>query len=230
MKNKKRMKQLTPLLLLLIPLFLYVGINAYALISGEREIDSLRDADPSEQFDAILILGAGVRSDGTPSHMLEDRLLTAVELYNNEVCSTVIVSGDHGQEHYDEVNTMKDYLIQKGIPSSHIFMDHAGFSTYDSLYRAKEIFGANRLLIVTQRYHAYRALMIGRMLGVECRAVAAPILATDAKSYAGQSWYSLRESVARCKDFFYGLVQPEPVYLGEKISLSASGDVTNDKV
>ena len=217
------------ILLFLLPVFFYVGINAYAVFSAREELFSLADANKMDfKPTAILVLGAGVFENGKPSNMLEDRLLTALELYEKGFSDTILVSGDHGSAEYDEVNVMKRYLTDRGVPSERIFMDHAGFSTYDSLYRARKIFGVESLIIVTQEYHAYRALMIGRHLGVECRAVSAPILSSQASSYVGQNWYFFRESIARCKDFFFCFLRPLPSYLGDSISLSGSGDVTND--
>ena len=224
-----RKKEILIVLLVLFAVFVlfYLGVNLYTRLSAKGELYSLESKDIGKA-DAILVLGAGVRNDNTPSNMLEDRLLTAFQLYERGVSDKVIVSGDHGQVQYDEVGVMKDYLIEKGIPSDRIFMDHAGFSTYDSLYRAKSIFSAESLVIVTQEYHAYRALMIGRHLGMDVTGVAAPILCTTATSYVNQPWYSFRESIARCKDFIWCLAKPKPNILGEKISLESSGDVTND--
>lgn len=214
----------------LLPLIYYIGTNLYALLSGAPRIYSWEERETLfEKADAILVLGAGVRSNGTPSNMLEDRLLCALDLYERGFAPTVIVSGDHGQVEYDEVNVMKNYLVDRGVPSDRVFMDHAGFSTYDSLYRAGAIFGAERVLIVTQRYHSYRALMIGKHLGLETFSVPAPILSTNANRYVKQEWYSFRESLARSKDFLYCITKPEPKFLGEKILLTESGDLTNDK-
>lgn len=229
METKKKRMIFILLLILFLPILFYGGVNAYAILSARSEGVDLENADfGGTHFDAILVLGAGVRSNGTPSNMLEDRLLTALELYEKGVSDRILVSGDHGSEDYDEVGVMKNYLINKGVPSEDIFMDHAGFSTYDSLHRAGSVFGAESLVIVTQEYHAPRALMIGRHLGIECRAVYAPILSTEATGYVGQSWYSFRETVARCKDFIYSVFRPDPAFLGDPISLSGSGDVTND--
>jgi len=210
---------------------LYIGINLYAIISGSSDLYTIEETTKEKhgEFDAILVLGAGVRQDASPSNMLEDRLLTALSLYEAGVCDTVIVSGDHGREEYDEVNVMKSYLIEKGVPSEKIFMDHAGFSTYDSICRAKKVFGAEKLIVVTQKYHAYRALMIGRMLGVKCEGVIAPVLTGTYSVYPKQGWYSFRESIARCKDFFYSAAHVDPKFLGNRISLKGSGDVTNDR-
>ncbi len=227
--KKKRVVQIIGFLLLL-PIILYIAINVYSYARSRGEIVSLENAEEiSSAPDAILVLGAGVRPGGIPSNMLEDRLLTAVELYKKGICDTVIVSGDHGSPDYDEVNVMKEYLIEKGIPSERIFMDHAGFSTYDSLYRARAIFGAEELVIVTQEYHTFRALMIASALEIEAFSVPAPILSSENERYPKQTWYSFRESVARVKDFVFCLFQPEPALLGEEISLRESGDATNDR-
>jgi len=133
------------------------------------------------------------------------------------------MSGDHGTVEYDEVNAMKQYAIEKGIDSEQIFMDHAGFSTYESIYRAKEIFGAERVVIITQEYHLYRALYIADALGLEAYGVA-----SDQRTYSGQTMRDVREILARNKDFLTSLFKPKPTYLGETISLDGSGDVTND--
>ena len=141
---------------------LIIITNVYMIFITKSKIKNIEELK-SEEIDCILVLGAGIR-DNNPTPMLEDRLLTGIELYTNNVSNKIIVSGDHGQEHYDEVNVMKDYLLEKDIPSENIFMDHAGFSTYDSIYRAKEIFKAKKVVIVTQKYHLYRALYIAKEL------------------------------------------------------------------
>lgn len=174
--------------------------------------------------DCILVLGAGVRPNGSPSHMLEDRLLTGISLYEEGISPKLLMSGDHGREGYDEVNCMKDFAKEKGVPSEDIFMDHAGFSTYESLVRAKEVFGAKKVVIVTQKYHLYRALYMAEALGLEAVGVSA-----DLRGYSGQAVREVRELLARAKDFVYTMVKPAPTYLGDPISLLGSGDVTNDK-
>lgn len=172
--------------------------------------------------DCILILGAGVRSDGSPSNMLEDRLLVGIDIYDSGFCKTLLMSGDHGRLDYDEVNCMKNYAANAGIPTEDIFMDHAGFSTYESLYRAKEVFGAKKVIIVTQKYHLYRALYVAKSLGIEAVGVSA-----DLRTYYGQSLRETRELAARIKDFGYTIFKPLPTYLGEPISLDGDGNVTN---
>ena len=134
------------------------------------------------------------------------------------------MSGDHGTEDYDEVNIMKQFAIEKGIPSENIFMDHAGFSSYESIYRAKEIFKAKKIIIVTQEYHLYRALYIAKQLGVEAYGVA-----SDSRQYVGAAYREIREILARNKDFIKCILKLKPTYLGETIPVSGNGDITNDK-
>lgn len=172
--------------------------------------------------DCILILGAGVRDDGSPSHMLEDRLLTGIDLYQSGQCKTLLMSGDHGREEYDEVNCMKDYAVNAGVLTEDIFMDHAGFSTYESLYRAREVFGAKKIVIVTQKYHLYRALYVADALGLDAVGVPA-----DLRTYYGQSMRETRELAARVKDWLYTIIKPLPTYLGDPIDLTGDGSVTN---
>jgi len=174
--------------------------------------------------DCILVLGAGVREGGKPSLMLSDRLSTSIALYESDVCDRLLMSGDHGRVEYDEVNVMKDIAVKAGVPSEHVFMDHAGFSTYDSLYRAKHIFQAEKVIIVTQRYHLYRALYIARALGIEAIGVAAP-----GENYYGQTYREVREMAARTKDFLLTITKPEASIMGEAIPVSGNGNVTNDK-
>jgi len=133
------------------------------------------------------------------------------------------MSGDHGRKEYDEVNVMKQFAIDRGIASEHVFMDHAGFSTYESLYRARDIFETERIIIVTQKYHIYRALYIADKLGLEAYGVA-----SDPRRYAGQNIRDLREIAARVKDYFTVIIKPTPTYLGETIPINGNGDLTND--
>lgn len=174
-------------------------------------------------YDCILVLGCGVHGD-TPSHMLEDRLLQGIALYHDGLSPKMIMSGDHGREHYDEVNVMKSFAVERGVASADVFMDHAGFSTYESMYRAKEVFQAEKILIVTQKYHLYRAVYDARALGLDAYGVA-----SDPRTYAGQLYRDIREVLARSKDFVYSVFKPEPTYLGEAIPVSGNGDLTNDK-
>lgn len=200
-----------------------LGINAHVKHAVSSRIIQSEQAADLLDVDCILVLGCGVRDDGTPSDMLRDRLDRGIELYNLGASAKLLMSGDHGQSEYDEVNVMKQYAIEDGIASSDIFMDHAGFSTYESMYRAKEIFGADKILIVTQEYHLYRALYIATQLGMDAYGVS-----SDYHVYSGQFLRDGREILARNKDFLMTVVKPKPTYLGEAIPISGNGDLTND--
>ena len=201
-----------------------VGISAYTVHRTSGRILSDADAAKLENVDCILVLGCKVHSDGEPSAMLEDRLKQSVALYQANAAPKLLMSGDHGQESYNEVKSMRQYAIDCGIPSSDVFMDHAGFSTYESIYRAKEVFQAKKIIIVTQQYHLYRALYVAEALGVEAYGVSA-----DYRQYAGQTMRELREILARDKDFFTSVFKPHPTYLGEAIPISGDGNLTNDE-
>lgn len=224
----KKHKILKVALIFLICLAVIIGIlvicvNAYVKNTGGSNIITSESAAELKDIDCIMVLGCQVKGNGNPSDMLADRLRRGIELYEKGVAPKIIMSGDHGRKTYDEVNTMKKVAIEEGIPSEDIFMDHAGFSTYESVYRAKEIFGADRIVIVTQEYHLYRALYIAERLGVETYGVG-----SDYHKYWGQSKREIREILARCKDFVKTILKPEPTYLGEIIPVNGDGDVTND--
>ena len=199
------------------------GINAYVKHVGGRNILSEEEACEMKDVDCIIVLGCQVRSDKSPSDMLKDRLDHALVLYEGNASKKLLMSGDHGRTDYDEVNAMKQYAVDRNVSSEDVFMDHAGFSTYEPVYRAKEIFGCERVIIVTQEYHLYRALYIAERLGLEAYGVAA-----DGYDYPGQTLREMREILARNKDFLTGIIKPKPTYLGEKINISGNGNVTND--
>ena len=219
------MKKVTMILAIIVVILalIILTINLYVKETTKKQIINNSDYTKLENIDYIIVLGAGIWGD-KPSPMLEDRLLEGINLYNNNVSNKIIMSGDHGREEYDEVNIMKNYAIEKGVPSENIFMDHAGFSTYESIYRAKEIFKAKKVVIVTQKYHLYRALYIANQLGLEAYGVG-----SDPRKYVGATYRELREILARDKDFIKCIFKPEPTYLGETISVSGNGNATNDK-
>lgn len=209
--------------LIILGILLVLGINFYVVLSTKNQFSNIEDLKNVEDIDCIIILGAGIWGD-KPSPMLEDRLLEGIKLYESSIAPKIIMSGDHGREEYDEVNIMKSFAIERGVPSEDIFMDHAGFATYDSIYRAKEIFEAKRIVIVTQDYHLYRALHIANSLGIEAYGVP-----SNPRKYGGQFIRDIREILARDKDFVKCLFKPEPTYLGESIPVSGDGNITNDK-
>ncbi len=202
-----------------------LGVNAYVTLSANGKILTSEEAAKLDGVDCIIVLGCQVKPDKTPSDMLKDRLTRGVELYNNGTAPKLLMSGDHGGLYYNEVGTMKDFAIENGVPSSDVFMDHAGFSTYETMYRAKEVFKAEKVVIVTQKYHLYRAIFIANRLGLEAYGVD-----SDYNTYWGQSKREIREILARCKDFVTVIAKPQPTALGEEIPIqNGNGDVTNDE-
>jgi vancomycin permeability regulator SanA len=208
------------LVVLVLIIVVIINLHVKAKISDRIYVVS---TVPRDNYDAALVLGCGVYNNEYPSPLLRERLDAAVEIYNEGVVNKLIMSGDHGQDNYNEVAVMKQYAIDEGVPSEAIFMDHAGFSTYESVYRALDVFKADSVLIVSQEYHVYRALYVAEALGLEAYAVSA-----DKTRLSGQTTRDLREILARNKDFIFSITKPEPTYLGEPISLDQSGDITND--
>ena len=197
--------------------------NSIVKLSAGDQIISTEEAEKLKDIDCILVLGCFVKDDGRPSDMLFDRLTRGVELYDLGAAPKLLMSGDHGREEYDEVAAMKQFAIDEGIPSEDVFMDHAGFSTYESIYRAKEVFQADKILIVTQEYHLYRALYIANRLGLEAYGVS-----SDYHTYVGQFMRDFREILARTKDCVTCIFKPEPTYLGDAIPIFGNGNLTND--
>lgn len=218
MKKIIRYGFIAVIVLILIVFF----INFYVIFKTKDQIIE-SDYSKLNDIDCIIVLGAGVWGD-RPSPMLEDRLNTGIDLYKNGISNKIIMSGDHGRKEYDEVNIMKSYAISEGVLSSDIFMDHAGFSTYESIYRAKEIFKVKKVVIVTQKYHLYRAIYIANELGLDAYGVN-----SDPRMYSGQTYRDLREILARNKDFVKSIFKPKPTFLGEEIPITGNGDITNDK-
>ncbi len=207
------------IIILMIAIF---SLNIYVVNNTKNEIVKEENVSNIDGVDCILILGAGIWGD-KPSPMLEDRLKEGIVLYKQGTTKKIIMSGDHSREDYDEVKIMKEYAESEGVPSEDIFMDHAGFSSYDSVYRAKEIFGVQKMIIVTQKYHLYRSLYIAKKLGIEAYGIE-----SNLRTYPGQVFREIREILARDKDYFKCIMKPEASIMGEKISLDGSGDITNN--
>ncbi len=197
-------------------------INSIVKLTTKPQILTPQEAAMLDA-DCILVLGCYVMDNGNPSAMLHDRLQRGVELYDLGAAPKLLMSGDHGRENYDEVDAMKQFAVDAGIASEDVFMDHAGFSTYESIYRAKEIFQAKKIIIVSQQYHLYRAVYIAERFGLEAYGVNA-----DYRTYIGQTSRDIREVLARVKDFTMCIFKPEPTFLGEAIPIFGDGNLTND--
>lgn len=193
------------LIVLIVIILVPVIINFYVILSTKNRIVS-GDSELLTDIDYIVVLGAGIRR-GKPSPMLEDRLKTGISLYNNDISNKILITGDHMNDDYDEVTVMKNYLLEHGIPEEDIITDNYGISTYDSIYRVKNVYKSNKVVIVSQRYHLYRALFLSDNLDLEAYGVEANL-----RYYYGQWYREIREILARNKDFIKGIIKPKAVY------------------
>ncbi len=224
MKKKKKTWILWLVIgLILLPVLLFCLGNLIVIAKSSPRMVSIGEEDSlAVNADCILVLGCGVHADGSPSDMLRDRMICGIDLYKRGLGKKLLLSGDHGTADYDEVNVMKRLAVEAGVPEEDIFLDHAGFSTYESICRAKEIFCVRRMIVVTQQYHLFRAVYIAETLGIETEGYA-----SDIRRYQGATWREGRECLARVKDIFYAVFQVEPTYLGEQIPIDGDGRVTD---
>ena len=215
------MKKYKILIISLVLFFIsFISINLSVLNTGNQYI--VENIEEIKSAEVAIILGALVFDDRL-SHIVIDRTETAIELYNNQKVLKILVSGDHGRKNYDEVNAIKDYLLEKGVPSEDIFLDHAGFNTYDSMYRAQYIFGINSAIISTQKFHLPRALYIAKELGIDAYGLPA-----DKRLYGKETYNNTRESFARIKAWFNIKFQSLPKFLGEKIPITGDSQKSWD--
>lgn len=229
LKSEKKLvrigKRLFSFLLIIVVLCVFGTfiINIYMIQKEKDHILTVEKAADLENVDCVIVLGCSVKADGSPSLMLKDRLNKSVELYNakNQV---ILMSGDHKTNYYNEPNTMKNYVVERGVDSADVFVDHAGYSTYDSLYRAKEIYGAKKVIIITQEYHLYRSMYIADQLGLEVYGVP-----TDDVRYSGQLKRDIREIFARNKDFLSCIFWPEASFMGGRMTLDGDGNQSNER-
>jgi len=199
----------------------FLVANTRVLVSARGRVAS--DAESAPHSQAAIIFGAAVYS-GTPSPILEDRLQAAVDLYKAGRVDKLLISGDHGQHDYDEVNPMRRFVLNAGVPAEDVFMDHAGFRTYDTIARAKKVFRVESAILVTQRFHLPRALFIARRIGLRATGLAA-----DRRLYLDRRYLAARESLARVKDFVNLWFRSEPRYLGPEIPITGDGRLTIDR-
>ncbi|MDO4291205.1 MAG: ElyC/SanA/YdcF family protein [Eggerthellaceae bacterium] len=224
-RNKKSRKRRGPLgwllrtvlktaaALVLVVAALVAFANVYTVVTTRDDVHTVVQLE-GEQVDAVVVLGASVFADGTPSDILADRLEVAADLYKVGAARAVIVSGDNRDEHYNESDAMKAYCVDLGVPESDVYVDHAGYDTYASMYRARYVYGADSVIVVTQAYHLYRAVATAQALGMEAQGVAA-----DKGAYDNQLSYSLREVAARTKDFVQTLLRIPPADADQPITL-----------
>lgn len=192
-------------------------VNGYVVLSTQHLLITQEEA-AAKDADCILILGAGLNYNGTPSLILKDRLDRGIELYSAGAAPKLLLSGDSGNKYYNEVNAMKKYAMEAGVPERDLLLDYAGFSTYESMYRAREVFDVECAIVVTQKYHEHRALYIGRGLGLDVHGVTA-----KDRNYVEQNAWDQREFLARCKDFYQVIVKTKPTYQTNVIPVEGDG-------
>jgi SanA protein len=220
MKNYKKL--IMPLIFVSLALLLLVAIANTIIFSKSRQYIYDKATDVPKCYTAI-VLGAKVSSQGVPSDFLQDRLDMAMELYHSKKVTRFLLSGDHGQTHYDEVNNMKTYLINHGVDTKDIFLDHAGFDTYNSMVRAKEIFQIKDAIIVTQEFHLSRAIYIARSKGLDAYGMKA-----DKRNYAALKRLKFRELLAKVKAFAEVTINKKPRYLGNQIPITGDSKLSYD--
>ena len=204
---------------------IFVAFNSIVVFCSANKIYSIENIDELETAQCVLVPGSRVFSDERLSAVLQDRVDYAIEIYKAGKAERLLFSGDHGRTEYDEVNAMLNYAVSKGVPQEDIFLDHAGFSTYESLYRARDVFCVSDVIIVTQKFHIYRAVFIAQQLGLETQGVN-----SDPRRYLYADYDSLRESFARVKDLIYvNILKPKPKYLGDEIPITGNSSLTHDK-
>lgn len=226
LKNKKIIKRTIKYTLAFILCGLvFICFSIYSVKhSGEKYITDMKNL-PSD-IEAIIVLGAGVKDDGTASDILIDRLETSLEVKNQLKESKFLMSGDHGREEYNEVRTMKNFALKNNVAEKEIFMDHAGFNTYDSMYRAKNIFNVKKAIVITNEYHLPRALYIANKMGIEAYGIK-----SDKRNYYFIEAYKKRERLAQIKAFIdVNILKRDPKFLGEPIPISGDGRQTEDDV
>ena len=195
--------------------------NAIVLLGGRGATEDVREAPRAQ---AALVLGAQVMPNGAPSSMLSDRITAGAELYEAGRVDKLLLSGDHSREHYDEVGTMRDILLEQGIPAEDLFTDHAGFDTWDSAQRAKRVFDVDSVVVVTQKFHMARAHYDARHAGLDATGYVA-----DKRQYGKiMGKLRLREAAARVKTLGDVVTGADPHFLGPVIPITGDGRTSWD--
>lgn len=192
------------LIFCLIILLIVLSIFEVMYVYGQKYILEMKDLPVD--CDTVIILGAGVRPDGNPCDLLADRLDTGAKVYVRRICKTILLTGDNSGEEYNELRVMKNWIMnnytEANIKKDDLLIDNCGFCTYDSMYRAKNIFNIKSAVISTNRYHLPRAIYIARKLGIEAYGIV-----SDIRKYDRMRIYKYRELVAQIKDFFLCLIK-----------------------
>jgi SanA protein len=209
------------LIFCLISVIVIVSINLF-IVTKSKQFIYKKESDLPKCYTAI-VLGALVSKSGYLSDFLQDRLDVAIQLYKNRKISRFLLSGDHGHANYDEVNSMKAYLIKNGINTNDIFLDHAGFDTYNTMVRANEIFQVNDAIIVTQEFHLSRAIYIARQKGLIAYGICA-----DKREYSSINRLRIRELIANLKALYEIAINKKPKFMGSSIPITGDSRLSYD--
>lgn len=210
-------KNIKRIALILFATLALVLVFVYSLSSHIKETTSeyiFAKAEDVPEAYTVIVLGASVKSNGNLSVILKDRVESALQLYHLGKVKRFLLSGDNGTQSYNEPKAMKKYLMERGVNEDHVFLDYAGFDTYDSMYRAAAIFEVDRAIIVTQNFHLPRAVYIARKLGLDYVGYIG-----DKHVYAHEDSNKKRELLANVKAYLELIFRKEPTYLGEKIPI-----------
>ena len=198
-------------LLILTSVITPLALNYYVRLVTSNYLRTDVAKVPAEPI--AIVFGAGVWEDGTPSPMLADRVQAAIDLYKAGRTGKLLMTGDNSTADYNEIQAMQEYAEAQGVPINNIILDYAGFSTYESCYRAKEIFGITQAVLVTQNFHLARAVYTCQQLGVEAIGLGTP----DWGKFPQNSMirYSFPELLAVLKALWeVRVTRPEPTFLG----------------
>lgn len=197
-----------------------VGIAAiWGYVKSVSHADIYKDLESVPSKYVAIVFGAGIRADGTPSKYLRDRLDAGVLLYKSGKVKRLLLSGDNGSNRYDELKVMKEYCANAGVPAADIFVDYAGFDTYSTVYRAKDLFKVDEAIMVTQVYHLERAIFLGEKMGISCVGFAA-----DNGSYQLAAKNEFREQLALVKSFVDVSRNRKPKYYGGNIDIRGASN------
>jgi SanA protein len=213
----KRIKRLIILFsaALILGLVFVFGLSSHIRSSTADSIFAKVEDVPSSY--TVIVLGASVRANGNLSPILKDRVESALQLYTEGKVKRFLLSGDNDTKEYNEPEAMKEYLIDRGVPQDHIFLDYAGFDTYSSMYRASAIFEVKEAVVVTQNFHLPRALYIARNLGLNYVGYVG-----DKHVYTHEGANKKRELLANVKAYLELTFKKKPTYLGDKIPISGT--------
>ncbi|HRP88913.1 MAG TPA: ElyC/SanA/YdcF family protein [Edaphocola sp.] len=200
-------------------LFLAIGMGIVGYMEQITRPLIYRQVEKVPNKYVAIVFGAGIQRNGLPSKYLKDRLDAGIRLYNSKKVQRILLSGDNGTKYYNELKVMKKYMVDAGVSANDIFVDYAGFDTYSSIYRAKNIFKVDQAVLVTQAYHLRRAVYIADKMGMDVVGFSA-----DKGTYKNTKRNLIREQLAKIKSFFDVLRNRKPKFYTGEINIYGSSN------